>query len=266
MSKLLVTLAAILALVPAALWPLRRADALQRPVFGLLLGVAVAGPAAYVANQFLGQWHSGLAATIWVSVTASVALFAVLAMGSPAARGLAPLACGYLALFAALGSLWTQAPAAARPAVPVDALLALHIGLSVLAYALATLAAVAGAAVVIKQGALKRKRPGPLSRVLPAVAEAERLQVRLLGAAGAVLGIDIVSGMITQYVASGVLLPFAHKPLFALLAFGVIAVLLVLHWRTGARGRGVARLVLLAYLLLTLGYPGVKFVTDVVLA
>jgi len=134
------------------------------------------------------------------------------------------------------------------------------------AYALATLAAVAGAAVVIKQGALKRKRPGPLSRVLPAVAEAERLQVRLLGAAGAVLGIDIVSGMVAEYAASGLLLRFEHKTVFALLAFAVIAALLALHVRTGARGRGVARLVLVAYLLLTLGYPGVKFVTDVLLA
>jgi len=266
MSKLLVTLGAILALVPAALWPLRRDDGLAHPVFGLLLAVAVAGPAGYVATQFLGQWHSGLVATIWVSVSASAGLFALLALTSDPARRLAPLAFGYLALFAAAGSLWTQAPAAARPDLAMDALLALHIGLSVLAYALATLAAVAGAAAVIKQGALKRKRPGPLSRVLPAVAEAERLQVRLLGAAGAVLGIDIVSGMVAEYAASGLLLRFEHKTVFALLAFAVIAALLALHVRTGARGRGVARLVLVAYLLLTLGYPGVKFVTDVLLA
>ena len=32
------------------------------------------------------------------------------------------------------------------------------------------------------------------------------------------------------------------------------------------RGRRAARIVLLAYLLLTLAYPGVKFVTDVILA
>ena len=31
-------------------------------------------------------------------------------------------------------------------------------------------------------------------------------------------------------------------------------------------GRRAARYVLVAYLLLTLGYPGVKFVTDVLLA
>jgi ABC-type uncharacterized transport system permease subunit len=35
--------------------------------------------------------------------------------------------------------------------------------------------------------------------------------------------------------------------------------------RTGVRGRQSARYVLLAYLLLTLGFPGVKFVTDVLI-
>jgi ABC-type uncharacterized transport system permease subunit len=42
--------------------------------------------------------------------------------------------------------------------------------------------------------------------------------------------------------------------------------LLVAHYRSGMRGRRAARVVLLAYLLLTLGYPGVKFVTDVLMA
>jgi ABC-type uncharacterized transport system permease subunit len=59
---------------------------------------------------------------------------------------------------------------------------------------------------------------------------------------------------------------FSHKTLLTMLAFLLIAGLLVLHNRTGVRGRRAARLVLLAYLLLTLGYPGVKFVTDVLMA
>ena len=49
------------------------------------------------------------------------------------------------------------------------------------------------------------------------------------------------------------------------LAFVVIAALLIVHQRTGLRGQRAARVVLLAYLLLTLAYPGVKFVTDVMM-
>jgi ABC-type uncharacterized transport system permease subunit len=45
----------------------------------------------------------------------------------------------------------------------------------------------------------------------------------------------------------------------------VIAALLAAHYRTGIRGRRAARYMLLGYLLLTLAYPGVKFVTDVLI-
>ena len=267
MSKLLLALAAILGFLPAALWPLRRESAAAAPVFLALLAVAVAGPAAYVAVEELpGPWRSGFSASLWITVAASAALFAGVCLLAPPARGLAPLMFGYLALLALGAAVWAGAPAATRPALELGGWLGVHIVFSVLAYALATVAAVAGAAVFVKQRALKRKRPGRLSRALPPVAEAERLQVRLLALAGGVLGLDILIGMATEYAASGVLLRFEHKPLLSLLAFAVIVGLLALHVRTGVRGRGAARGVLIAYLLLTLGYPGVKFVTDVLLS
>jgi ABC-type uncharacterized transport system permease subunit len=40
--------------------------------------------------------------------------------------------------------------------------------------------------------------------------------------------------------------------------------LLLVHRRGGISGRRAARYVLFTYLLLTLAYPGVKFVTDVI--
>ena len=72
--------------------------------------------------------------------------------------------------------------------------------------------------------------------------------------------------MALQYGDNGRLLILNHKTTLTVTAFAVIGVLLVAHYRTGLRGRKAARFVLLAYLLLTLGYPGVKFVTDVLLA
>ena len=53
--------------------------------------------------------------------------------------------------------------------------------------------------------------------------------------------------------------------MLSFLTFLVIVVLLFAHGRTGLRGRRASRLILLAYLLLTLAYPGVKFVTDVLM-
>jgi ABC-type uncharacterized transport system permease subunit len=91
------------------------------------------------------------------------------------------------------------------------------------------------------------------------------LEVRLLAISEVVLALGIATGMARDYLSSGQLLHFDHKTLLAMLAFAVIGALLVLHYRSGLRGQRAARLVLLAYLLLTLAYPGVKFVTDVVI-
>ncbi|CAN0547040.1 unnamed protein product, partial [Laminaria digitata] len=58
----------------------------------------------------------------------------------------------------------------------------------------------------------------------------------------------------------------SHKTALSIATFAIIVFLLAVHIRTGIRGRRAARYVLVAYLLITLAYPGVKFVTDVVLA
>ena len=89
--------------------------------------------------------------------------------------------------------------------------------------------------------------------------------MRLLAAGEAVLGFGLLSGMATQYFTSGTLIELGHEPLLALAAFVVIGLLLLAQMRTGMGGLAAARLVLVAYLLLTLAYPGVKFVTDVLI-
>jgi len=128
-----------------------------------------------------------------------------------------------------------------------------------------TLAAIAGLSVLLQERALKSKQPTRLTRSLPSVADSESLQIHLLAVSAVVLGIGLITGMAMEWLERGVLLVFDHKILLSLLSFAVICALLVAHYRTGMRGRRAARLVLLAYLLLTLGYPGVKFVTEVLL-
>ena len=73
------------------------------------------------------------------------------------------------------------------------------------------------------------------------------------------------TGIAIDWVEYRTLLRFDHKTVLSLLAFAAIGVLLIMHHRTGLRGRRAARYVLMAYLLLTLAYPGVKFVTDVLI-
>ncbi len=257
--------AALLSLVPASLLLIRPRATRDGVIWSLLL-VAVAGPAGLVTVQNAGGWQPSLSGAVWVSVAAAMILFAVIAALNESAWRLLPLLAGYCLLLGLLGTLFAAVPRESLPPAASPAWLDLHIAMSVATYGLATIAAVAGFAGWLQERTLKRRMSSAFLQTLPAVADGERLRQGVLAGAEIVLGIGVVSGMATQYLMSGRLLVFDHKTLLSLLAFVVIGALLLLHWRTGLRGRQAIRLVLTAYLLLTLAYPGVKFVRDVLLA
>jgi ABC-type uncharacterized transport system permease subunit len=178
---------------------------------------------------------------------------------------LAPLLLPYLILLGFAALVWQHAPERPLKTAGHSAWLWAHVAISVATYALATLAAVAGLGVFLQERALKNRRPGALTHHLPSVADGEALLIGLLLAAGAILLVGIITGASIQYLNTGAPLRFDHKTVLSLTSFAVIAALLAAHYRTGIRGRRAARYMLLGYLLLTLAYPGVKFVTDVLI-
>jgi ABC-type uncharacterized transport system permease subunit len=263
-DTLTINISAILALIPASLYLFRGRDR-SGIVFWAVIVVAGFGPLAAVWLSFDGAWRTGVSLALWITVALSVWLYAVLAAMTKTCWRLGPLLLPYLLGLAILATLWSQAPE--RPMISTAPLgwIGLHIATSIFTYAILTVAAVAGLAVSLQERSLKSKRPTALNRLLPSVADAERLQIGLMISAQAVLSIGLVSGMATQFFTTGDLLVFDHKILLTLSAFLTIGGMLIVHYRTGLRGRKAARVVLVAYLLLTLGYPGVKFVTDVLL-
>ncbi len=260
------SLAALVALLPGAILPFRRR--LERPdtVYWLLLAVALAGSSAVAAVGLRGAWNAGFSATLWLSIATTLALFLLLSAALREAWRLAALVLPYLLLLGLLATIWAQAAPLARPEASFDAWLKIHIATALATYALATLAAVAATAVLVQERALKGKRETGLSRLLPALADAERLEVSLLRWSVLVMAVGLLTGMAVQYLSSGLLLILDHKILLSFLAFGVLLLLLGFHHTTGLRGRMAVRLALLGYLLLTLAFLGVKFVTDVLAA
>jgi ABC-type uncharacterized transport system permease subunit len=257
------SLAAVAALVPAAVigWRGREPGGL----YWVGIALAVIGPGAWALAQIEDAWHAGLSVALWVTVAASMALFAALAAAAREAWRLSVLLVPYLAVVGLLATAWQGTPEPRVPG-PYGSWIVVHIVVSVATYALVTLAGVAGLAVALQERALKTKRPNHLTRLLPSVAEAEGLEVGLLAAAEAVLGLGVLTGAAAHYLATGRLIAFDHKTVLSLAAFVVIAGLLLAHRRVGLRGRRAARVALVAWLLLTLAYPGVKFVTSVLLA
>lgn len=263
--SLILNLSALAALAPASILPYRRAVVRPDMVFWAVMAAAVAGPAAYSLIHLSQAWETGLSSALWLSVAVSMALFALLALVTREAWRLMPLLLPYLLLLGALATIWSRVPGHTGLSADPDAWLILHIAVSVVTYALFTIAAVAGAAVFLQERAVKRKQPTSLTHKLPSISDAANLQVRLLAASEAVLFLGIATGIAKLYLSSGRVLDFDHKTLLSLIAFALIGLLLILHQRTGLRGQRIARLILVAYLLLTLAYPGVKFVTDILI-
>jgi len=264
LRSLLFNLAALVALVPAPLVFLR-GRARRDTTFWATLLVATAGSLAWAGSLVADSWHTGFSVALWVSIATTLVVFVGLSAVSSHAWRLTPLLLPYLLLLGIVATVWTHGPERPLPIIQTMAWLDVHIAVSVLTYALVTLAAVAGLAVMLRERALRGKRSSAPLRGLPSVADCERLEFRLLAAGEIVLGIGLITGVATQYTEDGRLIDFGHKTVLALIVFAVIAILLIAHQRIGVRGRRAARYVLAAYILLTLAYPGVKFVTDVLL-
>ncbi|PHS79125.1 MAG: hypothetical protein COB59_03485 [Rhodospirillaceae bacterium] len=266
-------LVAIACLFPVAFVSFRgeaRSDYTPNAAFWGSLALSALGPFIWVLVQLSGQWQASLSSALWVSIAATMMVFAMLAWSMREAWRLTPLLVPYMAL---MGLIALAAEAASQSLSPVanniagpDGWLILHIGVSVLTYALVTIAAVAALAAFLQDRALKLKRPTKLTHKLPSVADCGELTLRMLGWGEGILGLGLITGMAAEYKAIGALLTFDHKTILSILAFVVIGGLLIAHHKTGLRGRKAARFVLLGYLLLTLGYIGVKVVTDIILA
>jgi ABC-type uncharacterized transport system permease subunit len=261
----LYSLLALVSLLPACLAAYRR-SAGRDAVFWATTAVALAGPVLLCIVKLSSTWQTGLSTSLWITIAGCMVLYSVLSAGVGVVWRLGPLLLPYLVIVAAIAIVWDQAPGRPLPADTPVAWVEVHIAFAVLTYCLLTVAAVAGVAVMLQESALKTKRPTRRTELLPAVAEAESMQVGLLLATEVVLGCGLLTGIATQFMETGGVLVINHKTVLSVVAFVVIGGLLVAHFRTGMRGRRAARLVLLAYLLVTLGYPGVKFVTDVLLA
>ncbi|MEQ9331829.1 cytochrome c biogenesis protein CcsA [Thalassobaculum sp.] len=262
--SLALNLSALAALVPAALLAVRPVPG-AGPRLWLALAVAAVGAVGWSVARLAGHWDPSLGVALWISVAATVMVFAAVVLVRPWAGRLASLLGPYLMILAFLATVTDDPEPAGVVGTLPEGWVILHILVSLATYALATVAAVAGLAVVLKESALKAKREAGWRASLPAAADADRLQFQMLLLALVVLGFGIASGMVLELDETGRLLVLDHKTVLTLASFLVVAAVLLLHARSGLRGRRAARAVLVVYLLLTLAYPGVKAVQALLL-
>ena len=139
--------------------------------------------------------------------------------------------------------------------------LALHIGLSLIAYSLFAIAALQ--AIYLSFAARRIKSHAPVLRFLPPLATMEQLMFQLTGIAFALLSLGLIVGV--PYIQDVRAQHLGHKIVFSALAWLTFAVLIIGRYRWHWRGRRAVKFLIAGFVMLALGFFGSKFVLELVL-
>ena len=219
----------------------------------------------FALSRIFEFWQVDFTTAVRASVAAIMIVFAIASALNEFCWRLSPIICIYMCLLTILAVLLNNSPPYPLN-IPLNAWIISHISLSLLTYALVTLASVSALAATLQERALKTKRRLFLTSLLPSLVDADALTKYYLLFGQIILGFGLITGATINWLNDKTFLNFDHKTIFTLSAFLTIGILLLIQHKNGLRGRRAARIILVAYLFLTLGYHGVKFVTDVLIA
>ncbi len=151
---------------------------------------------------------------------------------------------------------------ASRPALMA------HLGLSLAAYSLFTIAALHAILTSALDRGLRRGNTPIALRDAPPLIALETLLLRIIQLGFVLLTLALASGFLFSEQVFGKAITFphnAHKVVFGVLSWLIYAAFLIGHRFYGWRGRTAATLTLVGFGLLLLGYVGSKFVLEVIL-
>lgn len=139
----------------------------------------------------------------------------------------------------------------------------LHIGSSMLAYAVLTLAAVQSAVLALQDHQLKNRHTRGIVQILPPLQLMETMLFELLWIGVVLLSIAIASGFV--FVDDIFAQSLVHKTILTIIAWILFSVLLWGHYQLGWRSQTAVRLTLAGFALLMLAFFGSKMVLELVL-
>jgi ABC-type uncharacterized transport system permease subunit len=162
-----------------------------------------------------------------------------------------------LALIATLG----PDTAAREQGIPLGVVS--HIGSSIVAYSILTLAAVQAALLAAQDAQLKRRQMGGLLSVLPPLQLMESMLFELIWVGVAALTLSIATGVV--FMENIFAQHLVHKTVLSIIAWLLFSVLLWGHYRLGWRSQTAVRLTVSGFTLLMLAFLGSKLVLELVL-
>jgi len=157
--------------------------------------------------------------------------------------------------------------AAPAPAIPppalTGALFPFHVFTTFLGYAGIFTACGTGIAYLIQENQLKSRRPAPMLYVLPTLDALDRLNVGLAALVTVFLGAGLASGFLYAAQAWGSEWHWEPKYLASLVAWLAYAGALVLRAVAGWRGKRLARLMVIGFVLMLFAFIGVSLLLPV---
>lgn len=139
----------------------------------------------------------------------------------------------------------------------------IHVFLSLLSYAMLSLAAAQALLVSIQRHFLSRHKPGGFMRALPPLDTTERLLFTLLSAGFILLSLSLVTGF--AFLENMFHQHLVHKTVLSCIAWAIFGILLFGRWKFGWRGKKAVHWTLAGFAMLILAYFGSKLVLEVVL-
>lgn len=265
-SPALLHLFALISLAPFtlhALLPLRGSILSNARLFLPLSFFSAFALSLWLWVRLSNDWAFGFGAALDMVAITTFSAFALTVFIWREAKGIAPLVLLYCIPLLALAQLYGNFSETAEAEIAKDGWFWAHILLAGPAFGVISVAALAGLAVSLRERALKNRRFNHWIDGYPALVTAENLQFRLLGLALALLAGAVATGVAVELVVTGTFHGWLdHKSILTLVGMAVLICLLAMHHWFGLRGRLAVRVVLIAFLLLHLAYPGVKFISD----
>jgi ABC-type uncharacterized transport system permease subunit len=139
----------------------------------------------------------------------------------------------------------------------------LHILIAMLSYSSFVFSALQAITVLIQEKALRVLNSRQPSLALPSLLELDASLFRILLITLFLLSATLISGVFVNLELGNDILIFDHKTLFSFMAWSLIVFVIVGRFLLGWRGRLVARLTIIGFILIFLAYIGTQFVIEV---
>ena len=159
--------------------------------------------------------------------------------------------------------LATLGPHTENPQQSLPLGVAMHVGSSIVAYALLTLAAMQAALLAVQEGQLRRRHfRGPLS-ILPPLQLMESMLFELIWVGVIALTLSIATGFI--FMDDIFAQHLVHKTVLSILAWLLFSILLWGRHRLGWRSQTAVRLTVTGFTILAVAFLGSKLVLELIL-